>query len=212
MTTCRWPRKACSSPVTATRTLRETAVAVTTRVVLLPRHQEVADGIDTRLVDRRPALVERQDRNRWRGRIRHGPVAGSARRHRTSDGHACLRCTPIDGWIWGNEYVNGAYQLALNHVWGFSTTGQTRQPSTRMTGASCCGFFSAGDGPRGHRLGEPFIRDWISHPVYDDYWRKISVEDRFARMTRLSTTLGVGSTRIPRRHFAPSRAYGTMRK
>ena len=36
--------------------------------------------------------------------------------------------TPIDGWIWGNQYVNGAYQLALNHAWGLSTSNRTAQP------------------------------------------------------------------------------------
>ena len=26
-----------------------------------------------------------------------------------------------------------------------------------------------------------FIRDWIKHPTYDDYWRKMSAEDKFAK-------------------------------
>ncbi len=145
-----------------------------------PWHQEVADGVDTR------RWIAAQP---WsNGRI--GTVGGSylgmvqwlgaleSTEHLTA---MMPSVTPIDGWIWGNEYVQGAYQLALNHVWGFSTTGQTRQPIDLYDWRRLFGFLPLIEMDRVATGAENrFIRDWIAHPDYGDYWRTITVEDKFA--------------------------------
>lgn len=145
-------------------------------------HQEVADGLDTR------KWIARQP---WcNGKI--GTVGGSylgmVQWLGVIEGTENLTAmmpsvTPIDGWIWGNEYVNGAYQLALNHGWGFSTTGRTRQPVDQYDWSKLLRFLPLVEMDRlATGMENPFIRDWIRYPAYGDYWKKISVEDKFARI------------------------------
>jgi putative CocE/NonD family hydrolase len=145
-------------------------------------HQEVNDGLDTR------RWIARQP---WcNGKI--GTVGGSylgmvqwlgvieSTEHLTA---MMPSVTPIDGWIWGNEYVNGAYQLALNHGWGFSTTGRTKQPTDQYDWGKLLMFLPLVEMDRVATGQEnPFIRDWIKHPAYDEYWRRISMVDRFSQI------------------------------
>ena len=147
-----------------------------------PWHQEVADGFDTR------KWIAQQS---WcNGKI--GTVGGSylgmVQWLGVLEGSDYLTAmmpavTPIDGWIWGNEYVNGAYQLALNHGWGFSTTNRTKQPTAQYDWMKLLHFLPLIEMDKVSTDAEiPFIRDWIKHAAYDDYWRKISAEDKFDRI------------------------------
>ena len=147
-----------------------------------PWHQEVEDGYDTR------KWIANQP---WcNGKI--GTVGGSYLGMvqwlgvlESSDYLTAMMpsVTPIDGWIWGNQYVNGAYQLALNHGWGFGTTNRTRQPTGMHDWMKLHRFLPLIETAKVATGAEnPFIRDWIKHPTYDDYWRKISAEDKFAKI------------------------------
>jgi putative CocE/NonD family hydrolase len=172
-------------------------------------HQEVADGIDTR------RWIARQP---WcNGKI--GTLGGSylgmdqwlgvleGTDHLTAMMPAV---TPIDGWIWGNEYVNGAYQLALNHGWGFSTTGRTKQPTEQYDWNKLLRFLPLVEMDRVATGAEnPFIRDWIRHSSYDDYWRKISVEDKFAKIDVPVYNIGGWFDAYPAAAF---RAFSGVRK
>ena len=150
--------------------------------VFYPWHQEVEDGYDTR------KWVANQT---WsNGKI--GTVGGSYLGMvqwlgvlESADYLTAMMpaVTPIDGWIWGNQYVNGAYQLALNHGWGFGTSNRTRQPTTQHDWMRLLRFLpliKADETAIGTEI--PFIRDWIKHAAYDDYWKKISAEDKFNRI------------------------------
>ena len=146
-----------------------------------PWHQEVEDGYDTR------KWIANQP---W-SNSKIGTVGGSylgmvqwLGALENSDYLTAMMpsSTPIDGWIWGNQYVNGAYQLALNHAWGFSTTNRTRQPTGMYDWMKLHRFLPLIDTAKVATGKEnPFIRDWIKHPTYDDYWRKMSAEDKFAK-------------------------------
>eukprot|EP01052_Picozoa_sp_SAG31_P072485 SAG31_NODE_31461_length_368_cov_0.553903_2_plen_85_part_01 len=35
-----------------------------------------------------------------------------------------------------------------------------------------------------------FYRDWLAHPEYDDYWRHVSVEERFSHVQAVAHTEG----------------------
>ena len=96
-----------------------------------PWHQEVEDGYDTR------KWIAQQP---WcNGKI--GTVGGSYLGMvqwlgvlESSDYLTAMMpsVTPIDGWIWGNQYVGGAYQLALNQWSAFCSPIEhvSRRPST----------------------------------------------------------------------------------
>ena len=91
--------------------------------------------------------------------------------------------TPIDGWLWGNEYVNGAYQIALNQYWGFLTSSRSLQPAEHYDWEKLLRFLPLIEMDKEATGREiRFIRDWIQHPAYDDYWRKISLEDKFDKV------------------------------
>ena len=147
-----------------------------------PWHQEVEDGYDTR------KWIAQQP---WcNGKI--GTVGGSYLGMvqwlgvlESSDYLTAMMpsVTPIDGWIWGNQYVGGAYQLALNQWSAFLFTNRTRQPTAQYDWMKLHRFLPLIETPKVSTGSEPpFIRDWIKHPTYDDYWRKISAEDKFAKI------------------------------
>jgi len=147
-----------------------------------PWHQEVADGPDTR------KWIAAQP---WcNGRI--GTVGGSylgmAQWLGMIEGTENLSAimpsvSPIDGWIWGNQYVNGAYQLALNLGWGLSTAGRTNQPLLQYNWKKLLGHLPLDQADVAATGREnPFIQDWIRHATYDEYWRRISTEERFAQI------------------------------
>ena len=146
-----------------------------------PWHQEVEDGYDTRKwIAQQPwsngkiGLVgpSYMGMVQWLGALENSDYLTAM----------MPASTPIDGWIWGNQYVNGAYQLALNHGWGFSTTNRTSQPTGMHDWMKLHRFLPLIDTAKVATGTEnPFIRDWIKHPTYDDYWRKISAEDKFAK-------------------------------
>ena len=147
-----------------------------------PWHQEVEDGYDTR------KWIARQS---WcNGKI--GTVGPSYMGWTQwlgvleNDDYLTAMMpavTPIDGWLWGNEYVNGAYQIALNQYWGFLTSSRSLQPAEHYDWEKLLRFLPLIEMDREATGREiRFIRDWIQHPAYDDYWRKISLEDKFDKV------------------------------
>ena len=90
--------------------------------------------------------------------------------------------TPTDGWKCGDNafYVNGAFQLPVL-AWGFSNQSRTRQPTdVYVDWEALFRHLPLVDMDRvatGNTV--PFVRDWIKHSSYDDYWRRISLENKF---------------------------------
>jgi putative CocE/NonD family hydrolase len=96
--------------------------------------------------------------------------------------------------------LNGAWRLSFNFGWG-----AVRQESRIMQNV---GPHNMGDGVDGisydkvlrhmplntmqNLVGRnaQFYKDWLAHPDYDDYWRKINVEEVFGRIAVPVHTLG----------------------
>lgn len=96
--------------------------------------------------------------------------------------------------------VNGGWRLAFNFGWG-----PVRQESRIMQNT---GMHSMPDAPPGisydqavqhlplntmqELLGRnaQFYRDWLAHPDYDDYWRKVSVEEHWDKIEVPVHTMG----------------------
>lgn len=76
-------------------------------------------------------------------------------------------------------YVGGAYQVALLMGWGAGMSGST----------AICGW-TAEDWLKAFRtlplrtwdraigVEVPYLRDWVAHPHFDDYWRRSSIQGR----------------------------------
>lgn len=96
--------------------------------------------------------------------------------------------------------VNGGWRLAFNFGWG-----PIRQESRIMQNT---GMHSMAGGPESisydnmvwhlplNTMQElagrnaQFYRDWIAHPDYDDYWKKVSVEEHFDKIAVPVHTMG----------------------
>jgi hypothetical protein len=96
--------------------------------------------------------------------------------------------------------VNGGWRLAFNFGWG-----PVRQESRIMQNT---GMHTAADGSQSISYDEmvwhlpldsmqelagrnaQFYRDWIAHTDYDDYWKKVSVEEHFSEIEVPVHTLG----------------------
>ncbi len=89
----------------------------------------------------------------------------------------------VDSWRMGNMYVNGAYQLALMQTWGFITSSRTLQPTQHYNWEKLLRFLPIIEMDKAATGKEiPFVRDWIKHSAYDDYWREVSLEDKFDKV------------------------------
>ncbi len=96
--------------------------------------------------------------------------------------------------------VNGGWRLAFNFGWG-----AVRQESRIMQNT---GMHSMPAAPPGISYGQAvwhlpltgmqgllgrnaqFYKDWLAHPDYDDYWRKVSVEEHFDKIDVPVHTMG----------------------
>ncbi|MCP5111925.1 MAG: CocE/NonD family hydrolase [bacterium] len=96
--------------------------------------------------------------------------------------------------------VNGGWRLAFNFGWG-----PVRQESRIMQNT---GPHTMAGGPEGISYNKvvwhlpltgmqglvgrnaQFYKDWLAHPDYDDYWRKVSVEEHFDKINVPVHTMG----------------------
>ena len=77
------------------------------------------------------------------------------------------------------NYAGGAFQLALNMTWGFARQGHSSQPIEHYHWGELFRTLPliTADQAAGRHL--PFWKDWVGHPSYDDYWRQVSIEERY---------------------------------
>ena len=145
-------------------------------------HSDVADGYDTR------KWIAQQPWSNGKIGTVGGSYLGMVQWLGVIEGSDNLTAmmpssTPIDGWIWGNQYVNGAYQVALSQEWAVGNNSRTRQPTAQYDWLKLLRHLPLVDMIKVSTGTEvPFARDWIQHPNYDEYWRKISIEDKFDRI------------------------------
>ncbi|RJP34484.1 MAG: CocE/NonD family hydrolase [Candidatus Omnitrophota bacterium] len=75
-------------------------------------------------------------------------------------------------------YVGGAFQLSLSMGWGTLVTQPAgTNPPIDWPKAFLHLPLQTWDTFIGREVG--FLRDWVAHPTYDEYWKKRGVDDRY---------------------------------
>lgn len=78
-------------------------------------------------------------------------------------------------------YVGGAYQLQLLMGWGSGTAGSTATRSWKredwLRALPLCTWDTA------IQQTVPFLRDWVAHPRFDNYWKQSSIRGRHKAIT-----------------------------
>jgi putative CocE/NonD family hydrolase len=107
-----------------------------------------------------------------------------------------------DGWT----YQGGAFSLFFNVSWLMTSLALARLMREREENAKAekelAAVMSSIDTMRTateflplrefpmFRAGAPYFFDWLEHPYYDDYWRKLSIEEAWSRIN--VPTLNIG--------------------
>lgn len=92
---------------------------------------------------------------------------------------AMVPAVPFDN-AYDIAYTGGAFQLALLMGWGVAVGGVAVSPekvSEVFRYLPLSTFSKQFDKP------VPYLGDWVAHPTYDDYWRKRSIQNRYADVT-----------------------------
>src|SRR5215468_307142 len=88
-----------------------------------------------------------------------------------------------DGWT----YQGGAFEQWFNESW---SSGLAENTAVRRFNS----FSESMEGAKTLPLADyrimkvdlenlaPYFRDWLAHPSFDDYWKKISIEDQYAQI------------------------------
>ncbi len=78
------------------------------------------------------------------------------------------------------HYAGGAFQLGVNATWSFQTSSRTMQRADHYNWDELLRHLPLEDIDRAAGRDIPHLRDWIAHPSYDDYWKAICVQERYA--------------------------------
>ncbi len=143
-----------------------------------PFRYDVADGFDTQeWVGHQP----------WcNGRIgtAGGSYVGWTQWAAASGGSRFLTCmapvVPFSDVYREILYPGGAFQLSLAFGWG-AGVGGLNIDRTKLNDAFKYLPLRSWDEQGDRRVF--FLRDWVAHPTYDDYWRARSIDDRFSQIT-----------------------------
>ena len=73
----------------------------------------------------------------------------------------------------------GAWQLAVVAMWGLRYDGRTRQDIYVYNWAQLFDTLPLKDLDKTAGKDIKFLQDWIEHPDYDDYWKALSIEERY---------------------------------
>jgi len=142
-----------------------------------PWHQEADDGYDT---------LEWIGRQRWcngRAGMIGGSYVGLVQWLAAIRGSRFLKCIVprvcTSNFFDSPNYSGGAFQLALNMLWGLTMTGRSRAPVEHLDWPTLFRTLPLirADEAVGCRL--KFWRDWVRHSRYDDYWAQVDVEDKY---------------------------------
>ena len=80
------------------------------------------------------------------------------------------------------NYSGGAFQLALNMLWGFRQLGRTNQNIEHYNWPELFRTLPliTADKTAGRKIA--FWKDWVKHPSYDDYWKEVSIEEKYEKI------------------------------
>ena len=77
------------------------------------------------------------------------------------------------------HYQGGAFQLGLNTTWAFRVDGRTWQLIDLYNWDQLFHTLPLRDIPKAGGKEIAHYQDWIDHPDYDDYWKALSIEERY---------------------------------
>ena len=92
---------------------------------------------------------------------------------------AMVPVVPFDN-AYNIAYSGGAFQLALLMGWGTAVGGVAVNPDKLQEAFRHLPFNTFGDQ---FEKKIPYLNDWVAHATYDDYWKKRSIEHRYADVT-----------------------------
>ena len=79
----------------------------------------------------------------------------------------------------GAHFQSGAFQLGLTTTWSFMTDGRTWQNIDLYNWDQLFSVLPLKDIPKVAGKEIRHFQDWIEHPDYDDYWKSLSIEERY---------------------------------
>ena len=84
-------------------------------------------------------------------------------------------------------YPGGAFQLSLALGWGVGVGGLNLEPTKLKEAFNLLPLKDWSE-----LAGKPvfYLRDWVAHPTYDDYWRVRGIDDRFDLVTVPALNIG----------------------
>lgn len=113
-----------------------------------------------------------------------GSYGGWTQWSAASQGSRFLKCmVPVVPFCHAYDdaaYLGGGFQLSLLFGWGTAVSGLKIDPA-KLTQAFHYLPLKSWDEQGDKRVF--FMRDWIAHPTYDDYWRARGIDHRFDRIT-----------------------------
>ncbi|MBC8228164.1 CocE/NonD family hydrolase [bacterium] len=88
------------------------------------------------------------------------------------------------------NYSGGAFQLALNMLWGFRQLGRTNQNIEHYNWPELFRTLPliTADEAAGRKI--TFWKDWVRHPSYDDYWKEVSIEEKYEQINVPALIMG----------------------
>ncbi len=90
-------------------------------------------------------------------------------------------------------YDGGAFALSVNTMWGaISVSARVGQEMSAqpLDWEALLGTLPVGDIPRVLGRNVPWWDDWLAHPIYDDYWKSLSVAGRYEQIKVPACNLG----------------------
>ena len=77
------------------------------------------------------------------------------------------------------HYQGGAFQLGWTATWTFRTDGRTAQRIDQFNWQQVFNTLPLKDLDAAGGKELPYLKDWIAHPDYDDYWKALAIEERY---------------------------------
>jgi uncharacterized protein len=94
-----------------------------------------------------------------------------------------------DGWVyqggaleqWFDEsWTSGLAQDTLNRAVQQATNARKAEDVLPLTGYPLFNLSPPGAANASTSALAPYFRDWLAHPAYDDYWKRLTLEDRYS--------------------------------
>lgn len=77
------------------------------------------------------------------------------------------------------HYQDGAFQLGWAATWSYRNHGRTRQLIGHFNWNEVFSSLPLKDLDKSGGKDIPYFKEWVAHPDYDDFWKALSIEERY---------------------------------